>query len=61
MCLTKDILHKTPGADLEFPVGGPTLIQGGGAPMFQCRHVLVKTYVTMKELGPVGGGGSACR
>ena len=43
-----------PGADPGFPVRGvPTL--GGGANL-QHRCFSVKTYVKMKEFGPVGGG-----
>ena len=50
----------SPGADPGFPIGGvPTLI-GGGANL-RHRHFSVKTYVKMKEFGPVGGGGGARR
>ena len=44
----------------DLPLGGgggwrqPSL-EGGANP--QHRHFLVKTYVKMKEFGPVGGGG----
>ena len=42
------------GVDPGFPIGGvPTLI--GGGTNLQHRHFLVKTYVKMKEFGPVGG------
>ena len=45
------------GADSGFPVGGaPTLI--GGGTNLRHRHFSVKTYVKMKEFGPVGGGGA---
>ena len=45
----------TSGVDPGLPIGGvPTLI-GGGANL-RHRHFLVKTYVKMKEFGPVGGG-----
>ena len=49
--------ETTTGADPGFPTGGrvPTLI--GGGTNLQHRHFSVKTYVKMKEFGPVGGGG----
>ena len=40
-------------ADARFPIGG-----GGGADL-RCGHFATKTYVKMKELDPVGGGGHA--
>ena len=43
------------GVDPGFPIGGvPTLI--GGGTNLRHRHFSVKTYVKMKEFGPVGGG-----
>ena len=46
------------GADLGFPVeGAPTIIGGGTNLRHRCFSV--KTYVKMKEFGPVGGGGGA--
>ena len=43
------------GADPGFPIGGvPTLI--GGSANLRHRCFLVKTFVKMKEFGPVGGG-----
>ena len=41
-------------ADPGFPIGGHGSVRGGMDP--QHRHFLVKMYVKMKELGPVGGG-----
>ena len=47
--------------DPGFPIGeGADLLRGGGGADLRCRHFSVETYVKMKELGPVGGGG-ACR
>ena len=43
------------GVDPGFPVGGPPTLIGGGTNLRR-RHFSVKTYVKMKEFGPVGGG-----
>ena len=40
--------------DPGFPVGGVSTLIGGGANL-RHRRFLVKTYVKMKEFGPVGG------
>ena len=51
------MLHDNiPGADPGFPVGGASTLVGGGTNL-RHRHFSVKTYVKMKEFGPVGGGG----
>ena len=43
-----------PGPDPGFPVGGVST--RFGAMDHRCGCFLVKIYVKMKELGPVGGG-----
>ena len=42
----------------DFPLGGAPTLVGGGANL-RHRHFSVKTYVKMKEFGPVGGGACA--
>ena len=52
--MTNILLGYNSGADPGFPVGGaPTLIGGGANLRHRCFSV--KTYVKMKEFGPVGG------
>ena len=51
-------LEEYAGADPGFPIGGAPTLVGGGANLRR-RCFLVKTYVKMKEFGPVGGGGRA--
>ena len=41
-------------ADQGFPVGGREPIRGGGMDL-RHRHFLVKMFVKVKELGPIGG------
>ena len=49
------IMAWVTGADPGFPIGvAPTLV--GGGTNLRHRHFSVKTYVKMKEFGPVGGG-----